>query len=318
MLIHALTTLENCLTVVGRNNEALAAAQEAAAIYTQNAPHMWKEGFIYTIRRQELGANAFHSLSLRLATSGDLDQALINAKKATELYRELVGLVPRHLPTLASSLRNLASTLWKVGRQDEAVTACKGAVDILRKVVEPETYFLPALAEALDQLSGYLTEKGDREGASAVTAESTEVRDKFASLPPQPDFLFEKVVKDAESDDDQEVVSEAACAIMSEAPDVSTPGQIPATPFTDTQLQSSGITAAAGDAVSNAAPIQPVSDALVFPVDATAISSVTAGDEGPTTMEKAISTKSPSRRSSARRSRCGCAVRQWIFCGGCC
>ncbi|KAJ6594596.1 hypothetical protein B0H19DRAFT_1247257 [Mycena capillaripes] len=161
---------------------------------------MWKD-FLYTIRQQELGANAFHSLSLRLATSGDSDQALINAEKATELYRELVGLAPRHLPTLASSLWNLASILWYVDRQ-EAVAVCKEAVNILRKVVDPETYFLPALAEALDQVARYFTETGDNEGASAPTAESQEFRRKFALLPPQPDSLFEEVEMDTDLDDE--------------------------------------------------------------------------------------------------------------------
>ncbi|KAJ7855375.1 hypothetical protein B0H13DRAFT_1727942, partial [Mycena leptocephala] len=158
-LIHSLTTLSNCLAAVGRNDEALTISHEAVSIYTQNAAQMWDD-FLFTIRKQELGANAFHSLSLRLTTAGELNEAIVNVEKATELYRELVVLAPRHLPTLASCLQNLALILQKVGSREEAITACEEAVGIMQKVAEIETYFLPALANALDQLAGYLTEKG--------------------------------------------------------------------------------------------------------------------------------------------------------------
>ncbi|KAJ7802883.1 hypothetical protein B0H14DRAFT_3884340 [Mycena olivaceomarginata] len=154
---------------------------------------MWRH-LLYTIRKQELGANAFHTLSLRLTPSGKAQQALQNAEKATELYRELVALAPRHLPTLATSLRNLGSILWDIGSRDKAIAACEEAVGIMRKVSSPETYFLSALAEALEQLTGYLGEKGDVGGASAAAAECAEVRREFAVLPPEPEFLFEKVV----------------------------------------------------------------------------------------------------------------------------
>ncbi|KAJ7933989.1 hypothetical protein B0H13DRAFT_688185 [Mycena leptocephala] len=212
-LVHSLTTLSNCLAAVGRNNEALAIAHEAVSIYTQNEAQMWDD-FLYTIRKQELGANAFHSLSLRLTTAGELNEAIVNAEKATKLYRELVALAPRHLPTLASSLQNLASILWKVGHPEEAITACEEAVSIMRKVVEIETYFLPALADALDQLIGYLTEKGDIESASAAATESTEVQRTYTSLPPGPDFLFEKIGVESDNEDSGE---EGAWETASEA-----------------------------------------------------------------------------------------------------
>jgi tetratricopeptide (TPR) repeat protein len=207
ILIHSLTTLSNCLAAVGRNNEALAISHEAVSIYTENMAQMWDD-FLYTIRKQELGANAFHSLSLRLTTAGELNEAITNAEKATKLYRELVALAPRHLPTLASSLQNLASILWNVSRREEAIAACEEAAGMMRKVVEIETYFLPALANALDQLAGYLTEKGDIVGASAVTIESTAVRRRFTSLPLQPDFLFEKIELEGDNEDDTDVKEE--------------------------------------------------------------------------------------------------------------
>jgi tetratricopeptide (TPR) repeat protein len=202
-LIHSLTTLSNCLAAVQRNDEALVISHEAVSIYTQNEGQMWDD-FLYTIRKQELGANTFHLLSLQLMTAGELKEAIVNAEKATELYRELVTLAPRHLPTLASSLQNLASILWNVSHREEAIAACKEAVSIMRKVVEIETYFLPALADALDQLAGYLMEKGNIISASAATTESTEVRRKYVSLPPGPDFLFEKIGMQSDDEDDEE------------------------------------------------------------------------------------------------------------------
>ncbi|KAJ7349053.1 hypothetical protein DFH08DRAFT_959249 [Mycena albidolilacea] len=203
------------LSTLGRNNKALAAAQEAVSVYSENVLHMWGNN-LYTIRKQELGANAFHTLSLRLVISEKPGQALLHAEKATELYRELVALAPRHLPTLTSSLQNLGSILWDVGRRDKAVAACEEAVGIMRKVSSSETYFLPTLAEALEQLAGYLGEKGDVGGASAAAAECAEVRREFAVLPPEPEFLFEKVVDMMESDDEWET-STPAC--VSEADD---------------------------------------------------------------------------------------------------
>ncbi|KAJ7836311.1 hypothetical protein B0H13DRAFT_2423099 [Mycena leptocephala] len=215
-LIHSLTTFSNCLAAVGRNDEALAISHEAVSIYTQNEGQMWDD-FVIPIRKQELGANAFHSLSLQLMAAGELNKAIVNAEKATELYCELVTLAPRHLPILASSLQNLASILWNVGRPEEAITACEEAIDIMRKVVEMETYFLPALADALDQLAGYLTEKGDIVGASAVTIEFTEVRRTYTSLPPEPDFLFKKIGMESDNEDNEE--EEGAWETASEGDD---------------------------------------------------------------------------------------------------
>ncbi|KAJ6499870.1 hypothetical protein DFH09DRAFT_1203341, partial [Mycena vulgaris] len=202
-LVHSLTTLSNCLAGVGRTDEALMAAKEAASTYALHAPRMWG-GYLYPLRREELGANAFHALSLRLVASGQLEAALLNAERATELYRESVSLAPRHLPTLASSLQNLASILWNIGRRDESISACDEAVSIMRKVADSETYFLGALGEALDQLAGYLSGKGDSDGASAATDESAEVRRRIELLPPEPEFLFEEIETDSEDEDDDQ------------------------------------------------------------------------------------------------------------------
>ncbi|KAK7006019.1 Tetratricopeptide repeat family [Favolaschia claudopus] len=192
--IHSLTTHSNCLAAVGRPAEGLASAQKAASIYTEysDSESMWKN-FIFTIRRQELGGNTFFALSLRLLAVDHNEEALSNGRRATGLYRELAALAPRHLPTLARSLQHLASILWLLGHQNEAIAASEEAVDTLRKVVEPETYFLPLLADALDELAGYLTKRGDNSGAATATAEAVAARVGFASLPPGPEWLFERL-----------------------------------------------------------------------------------------------------------------------------
>ncbi|KAJ7466972.1 hypothetical protein FB451DRAFT_1259716 [Mycena latifolia] len=162
---------------------------------------MWRV-YVYELRRQELGGNALHVLSLRLAAAGKIDESLLSAEKAADLYRGLVLLAPRHLPTLANSLQNLASILCKIGRVDESVSACEEAISILRQVTETETYFLPALAEALDQLAGYFAESGDTERASAVMSESTDVRRRIELLPTQTGLLFPDIDMDSEDEDE--------------------------------------------------------------------------------------------------------------------
>ncbi|KAF7357936.1 Tetratricopeptide repeat family [Mycena venus] len=307
-LVHALTTLSNCLAVAERNEEALAFAYEAVSIYTENASKMW-EDFLYTIRKAELGANAFHTLSQRLALSGKLEQALINASKATDLYRELVELAPRHLPTLASSLQDRASILWEVGRCDEAIAACEEAVAIIRKIVDPEVYFLAALAEALEQLAVYLTEKGDVISASAATAEYGEVRRTFASLPSETEFLFERVVTESDEDDEEapsgsekdDNYDDASEALKSaEGPDTAhaatTLPESPGEPTVENLPEGSCIDAgeirvAAGDKViPSAAHASSVELEVLSPAHKTSVASESP-DEGPSITETAPSAK---------------------------
>ncbi|KAJ6493835.1 hypothetical protein DFH09DRAFT_1290728 [Mycena vulgaris] len=234
VLVHSLTALSHCLAGVGRNDEALEAAEEAASIYSLHPLRMWTVS-LYTFRREESGANVFHALSLRLVASGQLEAALLNAEKATELYRKLVSLAPRHLPTLASSLQNLASILWNVGRRDQSISASHEAISIMRKVADSETYFLGVLGEALDQLAGYLAEKGDSEGASDAMDESAEVRRRIELLPPEPEFLF--LYFETESDDQEwETATESEEEYHDAAVDVEAVGVDPARTITSQNL----------------------------------------------------------------------------------
>ncbi|KAJ7502524.1 hypothetical protein B0H11DRAFT_1988915, partial [Mycena galericulata] len=177
---------------------------------------MWGN-LLYTTRKQELGGNAFHSLSLRLATSGQLAEGVANAERAIELYRELVSLAPVHLPTLASSLQIFASLLWKKGRRDESIDACEESVDIIRKVSHSETHFLAALGRTLDQLVEYLLEKGDEERASAAASEASEIRAKIKLLPPQPESIFLKVEPESSEKNDKDEDEDEVCETATES-----------------------------------------------------------------------------------------------------
>ncbi|KAJ7233953.1 hypothetical protein C8J57DRAFT_954454, partial [Mycena rebaudengoi] len=173
---YALTTLSNCLAAVGRTDEGLRAAQEAAAIY---AGPLWRGFYPWGYRPQEFASKAYHTLSLRLAASGHPDEALINAEKAVEEYHELVFLANRHTPSLASGLRNLASRLWDVDRRDQSITTLKEAISLLQGVVDQLPHHLPALADALEQLAEHLSAQGDVASASAAASACTVIRERL-------------------------------------------------------------------------------------------------------------------------------------------
>ncbi|KAJ7233995.1 hypothetical protein C8J57DRAFT_1532037 [Mycena rebaudengoi] len=172
--------LSNCLAAVGRTDEGLRAGQEAAAIY---AGPLWRGFYPWGYRPQEFASKAYHTLSLRLATSRHPGEALINAEKAVEEYRKLVFLAVRHTPSLASGLQNLASRLWDVDRRNDSITTLKEAISLLRRVVDQLPHHLPALADALEQLAEYLSAQGDVAGASAAASECAVIQERLTHLP---------------------------------------------------------------------------------------------------------------------------------------
>ncbi|KAJ7226274.1 hypothetical protein C8J57DRAFT_1585795, partial [Mycena rebaudengoi] len=155
---HALIALSNCLGALGRAEEGLAVAQEAATIY---AGPPWRGFCPDEYLPQEFSSMAFHTLSLRLATLGHRDEALVNAEKAVEEYRELVSLAIGHTPSLAHGLRDLASRYWDSNRCDESITALKEAISFLRGVSDQLPHHFPTLGDALEQLAEYLSVQGD-------------------------------------------------------------------------------------------------------------------------------------------------------------
>ncbi|KAJ7142779.1 hypothetical protein C8R44DRAFT_726111 [Mycena epipterygia] len=180
----SLATLSNCLASVGRDSDALAAAQEAEITYNLHLSQRSASTLIYIPERpQELGAGVYSCLALRLATLDQLNDALSSAETAMNLYRELVSLTRQFLPDLAGSLGTLSRILWRLDSQVESIVTCEEAVNIMRQVASAELYFLPTLRDSLDQLAQYLREAGNVEAASAVTNESAEVQRKISLLP---------------------------------------------------------------------------------------------------------------------------------------
>ncbi|KAJ7226295.1 hypothetical protein C8J57DRAFT_1585851 [Mycena rebaudengoi] len=207
---HALIAQSNCFAALGRAEEGLAAAQEAAAIY---AGPPWRGFCPAYYRPQEFSSTAFHTLSLRLATLGHRDEALVNAEKAVEEYRELVSLAIGHTPPLAVGLRNLASRLWDVGRFDESIIALKEATSLLRGVADQLPHHFPTLADALEQLAEYLSVRGDAEGSSTTASECALIRERLVSKEGETEAESDSEFWDAEQGSGpsgEEVVSEGA------------------------------------------------------------------------------------------------------------
>ncbi|KAJ7235818.1 hypothetical protein C8J57DRAFT_1479396 [Mycena rebaudengoi] len=207
---HALIVQSNCFAALGWAEEGLAVAQEAAAIY---AGPPWRGFCPEEYRPQELSTKAFHTLSLRLATLGHRDEALVNAEKAVEEYRELVSLAICHITSLADGLRNLASRLWDVGRIDESITDVKEAISLLRGVADQLPHHFPTLADALEQLAEYLSVRGDAEGSSAAASECALIRERLISKEGETEAESDSEFWDAEEGSGpscEEVVSEGA------------------------------------------------------------------------------------------------------------
>ncbi|KAJ7646577.1 hypothetical protein FB45DRAFT_1051243 [Roridomyces roridus] len=184
-LIRYLLILADCLARTGRDEEALATAEEATSTYIENESLMWRK-FLYIPRaRQDLGAECFYLLSLRLATSEKLEAALEQAEKATELYREIASLAPVESPSLARSLRHHGSILQRLGRRDEGIAAYEEAADILRGVSKAETPFLLELEEVLNDLLECKTER-----AATIKTELEEVQRTIQVSETEPDFVF--------------------------------------------------------------------------------------------------------------------------------
>ncbi|KAJ7646583.1 hypothetical protein FB45DRAFT_178121 [Roridomyces roridus] len=209
-LIRYLLILADCLARFGRNEDALAAVEEATSFYIENKTDMWRYFFYMPRTLQELGAECFYSLSLRLEATGKLEAALERAEEATKFYREIASLAPVESPSLARSLRHQASILQQLDRRHEGLTACEEAADILRNASKNETPLLSDLEEVLKDLLEYKTER-----AAAVRTELAEVRSRVEVLEAGRDFLFFDFAghfleddQEAEGDEDYETATE--------------------------------------------------------------------------------------------------------------
>jgi len=156
----------NYLSQLGRREQALTAAQEAAELYRALA-RARPEAFTPNL------AMSLNNLANRLSELGRREQALTAAQEAVDLRRALARTRPEAFtPDLAGSLNNLAATLSELGRREEALTAAQEAADLYRALALtlPEA-FTPYLATALNTLAAALSELGRGEEALAIHEE---------------------------------------------------------------------------------------------------------------------------------------------------
>ena len=152
---------------VGRRDEALEAAQEAAGLY-RNLARANAAAYLANL------AASVTNLAVRLGDVGRRDEALVAAEEAAGLYRDLAAHNPAaHLPNLAISVDSLAIELARAGRGDEALVAAREAAGLYRDLAagNPAGY-LPGLARSVSNLAGHLGEVGRRDEALVAAEEA--------------------------------------------------------------------------------------------------------------------------------------------------
>jgi len=168
------------LSGLGRREEALAAAKEAAEIrrtLAQSDPL----AFLPKL------AGTLNNLGAMLSNLGRREEALAAAKEAAEIRRTLAQSNPQaFLPELAASLNNLGAVLSYLGQQEEALAAAKEAAEIRRTLAQSNPQaFLPDLAMSLNNLGSRLSDLGRREEALVAVKEAADIRRKLAEKNPQ-------------------------------------------------------------------------------------------------------------------------------------
>ncbi len=165
----ALLMLGYALSALGRREEALAAAQEAADLYRQLAQAQ-PQAFLPAL------AMSLNNLGAMLSALGRREEALAAAQEAADLYRGLAHAQPQaFLPDLAGSLNNLGAMLSDLGRREEALAATQEAADLYRQLAQAQPQaFLTYLAISLNNLGDRLAEM--RRPAEALAAYAEAVR----------------------------------------------------------------------------------------------------------------------------------------------
>ncbi len=175
-----LSHASNFLSRLGRREDALAAATEAAHVY-RNLARAQPEAF-----RPAL-ATSLGNVARTLAEIGRREDALATATEAAEIYRDLARTQPEAFaPDLAASLNNLAGALSGLRRHGDALTAAREAAGICRDLAraQPEV-FTPKLAMTLHNLAGVLLALDRHEDALSVVTEVVTIRRDLARSRPE-------------------------------------------------------------------------------------------------------------------------------------
>jgi tetratricopeptide (TPR) repeat protein len=166
----------NLLAKAGRASEALAAIEEATAMYRRLAaarpaahePHL---------------SNTLSNLSRQLGQAGRLDEALATCEEAVQVRQRLAAVVPAlYQAQLASTLDDLANLLDRAGRFGEACAALEKAVAINRRLPDADPGARDSgLAFALSKLSGTLAKDGRMADGLTACEESVSIFRRLAA-----------------------------------------------------------------------------------------------------------------------------------------
>ncbi len=159
--------LANRLSVLGRREAALEAAEEAANLYRELA-RARPDAFTPYL------AGSLNNLANVLSELGRREAALEAAEEAANLYRELARARPdAFTPDLAMSLNTLAPMLSELGRREAALQAAEEAVALRRELARarPDA-FTPYLAMSLNNLANVQSDLGRREAALQAAEEA--------------------------------------------------------------------------------------------------------------------------------------------------
>ena len=166
-----LTDLSGRLAELGRQEEALAAIEQATGIYRQFLPK---------------AAISLNSQSMRLADLGRRAEALAAIEEAVSIYRPLAEKLPdTHQPNLAAILHTQSYRLAELGQHDEALAAIEEAVSIYQLLAEkfPDTY-QPDLAAILNSQSMRLADLGRHDEALTSIEEAVRIGRSLADQSP--------------------------------------------------------------------------------------------------------------------------------------
>ena len=165
----SLSNLGNRLSAIGKHEEALAAAQEAASLrraLAEKSPDTYNPDL----------AASLTNLGNCLSAIGKHEEALAATQEAASLRRALAEKSPdAYNPDLAGILNNLGAFLNAIGKHEEALAATREAIELYRALAEknPNAYNLD-LAMSLTNLGNHLNEIGKHEEALEVTQEAVE------------------------------------------------------------------------------------------------------------------------------------------------
>jgi tetratricopeptide (TPR) repeat protein len=167
------------LSEIGRREEALGPAQEAATTYRRLAD-------ANTATYLPKLAMSLNNLGIRLYEIGRHEDALAPAEEAVIICRHLTEAKPSaYLPDLAMSLNHLGIRFSRIGRREEALAATEEAVGIRRRLVEDNpAAFEPDLAMSLNNLGLFLSDMGLPERGLAATQEAVGIRRRLAEANP--------------------------------------------------------------------------------------------------------------------------------------